>query len=358
MGLLDSYNGYFEDPRVLGLLGLSAGMLTAGDKGASTGGALGQGMLGGIQGYKSGIDMMNDHEKLRILRERAAQEMNGGSPYFQFLPTANGYAVGDARKGTITQPGEGGLPVLMRGADDPYLQGQIARQREGNAAAAKSPYEFVDTVGPGGERFATPKSAIVGRQVPTMPGGAVKTEMSPYEKTSMESTAKADVERGAEADKKARSVSNLDAMIEEARTLLNENPTDSWIEGKRDDVNRLIGRTTKPAQTAAKLETLSGWMTSNVPRMEGPQSNYDVENYRTMAAKVGDRNIPIKERQAAIDALESIQKKYSQTNQQYRAGGSANSAPTAQQYTEEDLQHTAFKYGITVEQVKQRLGVK
>jgi hypothetical protein len=48
--------------------------------------------------------------------------------------------------------------------------------------------------------------------------------------------------------------------------------------------------------------------------MEGPQSNFDVENYKTMAAKVGNRGVPVAERLAALEAVESIQRKYADMN--------------------------------------------
>lgn len=51
-------------------------------------------------------------------------------------------------------------------------------------------------------------------------------------------------------------------------------------------------------------------MVSNVPRMEGPQSDFDVKNYREMAATVGDSTIPVKDRLAALDTLEQLQAKY------------------------------------------------
>lgn len=47
------------------------------------------------------------------------------SPYYQFLPTANGYAVGDARTGQINIPPNS--PV--RASDDPKLQGRIAGEK-------------------------------------------------------------------------------------------------------------------------------------------------------------------------------------------------------------------------------------
>lgn len=64
-----------------------------------------------------------DFEKAKASAGRAP------TPYFQFLPTANGYAVGDARSGNISPATIGGNSVL-RAADDPRLQGQIAQSKE------------------------------------------------------------------------------------------------------------------------------------------------------------------------------------------------------------------------------------
>lgn len=65
-------------------------------------------------------------------QERMKQQAQ--QPYYQFLPTANGYAIGDARRGTITMPDK----PLMRASDDPALQGQIAGSKEGAKVRAES----------------------------------------------------------------------------------------------------------------------------------------------------------------------------------------------------------------------------
>lgn len=51
------------------------------------------------------------------------------TPFYQFLPTAEGYAVGDARSGQITPASIGGRPVV-KASDDPMLQGRIAQAKE------------------------------------------------------------------------------------------------------------------------------------------------------------------------------------------------------------------------------------
>lgn len=106
---------------------------------------------------------------------------------------------------------------------------------------------------------------------------------------------------------------NLLDNIAEARKII-PSATSSGIGALADAGGRLIGVTSESAKNAAKLETLAGWMVANVPRMEGPQSDKDVESYKTMAGRVGNRDIPKEERLAALDILESLQKKYSERN--------------------------------------------
>lgn len=181
----------------------------------------------------------------------------GATPYFQPIQTGSGVMAFNSRTGQMEPVKVGGVPVV--GAQsDPKLQGQITGARE---------------------------------------------------------TAKAGVEQGEEVRKGNKRIDQLGAAITEAETLLGKNPTGSGFGATMDLAGRAVGVSTESAQTASKLETLSGWLVSNVPRMEGPQSNIDVQNYQTMAAKVGDRTIPVKERQAALATLKSLQEKYRAINQ-------------------------------------------
>jgi hypothetical protein len=58
--------------------------------------------------------------------------------------------------------------------------------------------------------------------------------------------------------------------------------------------------------------------------MEGPQSNFDVQVYTTMAGKVGDRTVPVRERLAALDELRKLQTKYKSLNQGAAPSGAGN----------------------------------
>jgi hypothetical protein len=117
-------------------------------------------------------------------------------------------------------------------------------------------------------------------------------------------------------------VGQLRAGIEEARSLLGQGPTGSYIGAGVDQVARAFGGAPDSAKTAARLETVAGWLVANVPRMEGPQSNIDVENYKTMAARVGDRTLPVSVRLASLASLEQLQDKYAALN-----GGGGGVAP-------------------------------
>lgn len=133
--------------------------------------------------------------------------------------------------------------------------------------------------------------------------------------TGAKETAKAGVEQSEEARKSNKRIDQLSTAITEAEKLLSSGPTGSYLGAAADMAGRVAGISTNSAQNAAKLETLAGWLVANVPRMEGPQSNIDVQNYQTMAAKVGDRTVPVKERQAALNTLKGLQEKYRALNQ-------------------------------------------
>jgi hypothetical protein len=97
--------------------------------------------------------------------------------------------------------------------------------------------------------------------------------------------------------------------IEEARKLLPA-ATGSGIGALADAGGNLVGIASKSNEAATQLETLSGWLTANVPRMEGPQSNSDMLLYQRMAADVGNRKLPVAVRMKALDTLQTLQQRY------------------------------------------------
>lgn len=127
-------------------------------------------------------------------------------------------------------------------------------------------------------------------------------------------TANADVGRDTAKQGAAKLAGQMGAGVDRALELLKQGPTASGAGSLMDSTASFFGKSTKGADLASQLDTISGWLTSNVPRMEGPQSDKDVANYRIMAAAVGDRTKPVSQRIAAAEELKGLQAKYAELN--------------------------------------------
>jgi hypothetical protein len=194
------------------------------------------------------------------------KKLGGGAasqPYFQPVQTAQGVMAFNARTGRVEPVmGANGQPVVGAAAD-PALQGQLA----------------------GAKTTATRQAESV-----------------------------------ADARGESRKADMFLQQLTQAENILKQGPTASGVGAAVDAAGRLVGQSTPGAQRAGQLESLSGWLVANVPRMEGPQSNFDVQNYMTMAGKIGDRTVPVKERLAALDQVRKLQQKY-KTSADERVGG-------------------------------------
>lgn len=127
--------------------------------------------------------------------------------------------------------------------------------------------------------------------------------------------AKAGVERETKMATRARDANDAIGLIAEARRLL-PNATGGGLAAVGDKAAGLFGIGTAGAQANAALKTIAGQLTAKQPRMEGPQSNIDVQMYKEMAGDVANENLPVSIRIAALDQIERLQKKYTQGNQQ------------------------------------------
>lgn len=121
-----------------------------------------------------------------------------------------------------------------------------------------------------------------------------------------------------------KSADQISSAITIARDLLPKS-TGSGVGSMADSAANFFGRTLPGDAAATQLETLGGWMTSNVPRMQGPQSDKDTLLYRQMAAQVGDRTKPVALRMKALDTLEELQHKYADAAGVSFGGGATGS---------------------------------
>lgn len=136
-----------------------------------------------------------------------------------------------------------------------------------------------------------------------------------------EGTARADVERDTTRQADSKRYGQMRAGIDRAIDLLKEGPTASGVGTGVDFAANLFGMSTNGADLASQLSTLSGWLTANTPRMEGPQSNVDVQQYAIMAGTVGDKTKPVSQRLAAAEEVKKLQDKYAELNGYKREGG-------------------------------------
>jgi len=158
---------------------------------------------------------------------------------------------------------------------------------------------------------------VVGAQFdPALQGSIAGAKTSANEKVKSVQEAKGDL----------RKTDIFLQQLKQAEDILKSGPTQSGLGAVADAAGRVVGVSTQGAQKAGQLEAISGWLVSNVPRMEGPQSNFDVQNYITMAGKIGDRTVPVAERAAALKEVRRLQEKYKASAEQRIAGQGSKSA--------------------------------
>jgi hypothetical protein len=110
----------------------------------------------------------------------------------------------------------------------------------------------------------------------------------------------------------AQSVVDLAANAE--KILAAGKATGSTVGTVRDKIQGAVGVSTQASQAAAQLKAIGGMMTSKMPKMSGPQSDKDVQQYKEMAGQIGDSSLPIKDRMAALAKVKELNQKYLNQN--------------------------------------------
>jgi hypothetical protein len=145
-----------------------------------------------------------------------------------------------------------------------------------------------------------PSPAVPNPAAPAMTGKSQQAVLVDAAKQRTEMEQKRDFNMG-----------GLNDVIAKARTLLETgNPTHSGFGQLQDIGAAFIGQSAKGAPEADQLRALSGALTAKMPRMEGPQSDKDVQLYREMAGQIGNAGLPIARRLAALKTVESLWGKY------------------------------------------------
>ncbi len=124
---------------------------------------------------------------------------------------------------------------------------------------------------------------------------------------------------------KAASAQGVQEILDMAEPIIDV-ATGSATGAIRDRVASWFGVSTDGAQGIAQLMPLQAALMMAMPRMEGPQSNYDVQLYREAAGQIGDPNVPDKTKKAALVLIRQMHEKYAERG----ANGLPNIVPNGQ----------------------------
>ena len=195
---------------------------------------------------------------------------------------------------------------LVGGAAKPKTAPRSSGYQGGSAAAASTGQREIlaSELDKAVKEGRTEDAASIRRELSRIPGGIQVQSEAEKLAASEGVKLKASSEAATQKDRTtARKFLNQARVAEE---LLNKNPTGSGIGAARDNLLGFFGQSTPASEAAKQLEAVSGWLVSNVPRMEGPQSNFDVDNYMRMAGAVGDKTKPVAERLAALQTIQNM----------------------------------------------------
>ena len=104
---------------------------------------------------------------------------------------------------------------------------------------------------------------------------------------------------------------NVLSLTQQAEQILSSGKaTGSGIGSLLDTGASWFGVSTEGAQGTAQLSTIAGQLVSNMPRMEGPQSDKDVQMYKQMAGDLSNASLPVATRMAALRQMQALNEKY------------------------------------------------
>lgn len=143
--------------------------------------------------------------------------------------------------------------------------------------------------------------------------------------------------------KRDQGMSGLGDAITEARNILtgtdpltgtpgkNPLPTASGAGSLIDYIGNIGGVAPRGQNEAKRLEVVAAILTAKVPRMEGPQSDRDVELYKQAAGNAGNSGLPISTRLAALDTMQKLYGKYERFNTNAPAENQQTQSPQSNQ---------------------------
>jgi hypothetical protein len=115
-------------------------------------------------------------------------------------------------------------------------------------------------------------------------------------------------------------------LLDEAEKII-PGATGSYAGVAIDEAARAVGASTRGAENTGRLKAIEGSLLSEMPRMEGPQSNIDVAMYKQAAGDLGNPTVPRATKLAAIKTIRRIQSEYAGAPSQATPANAAPNPP-------------------------------
>jgi hypothetical protein len=122
-----------------------------------------------------------------------------------------------------------------------------------------------------------------------------------------------------EVDKKVAQGQSMIDLAQRAQAILPK-ATSGAISNLATMATDAAGIPTNKSAADGQLRIIGAQLVSNVPRMEGPQSDADVKLYKQAAADVANGNIPYQTRIKSLNTIIELNQKYAQGGAQPPAG--------------------------------------
>lgn len=281
------------------------------------------------------FNQLNANQQAQLKNEAARLGISAEQLFFDTGVRAGGAAMPPAT-------GPSYLPVPAAAGVAPAVPGMPPAARPvGQPVPGAAPVQAAPRIGMAPTRPAQPTVAFApnavgptGQAVQANQTNVIQTAAGPVQLSGKERQKLAVASLEAQ-QKKEQGMSGLGETITEARQILTGTdpltgtpgqkplPTASGAGSLVDYLGNIVGVAPRGQNEAKRLEVVAAILTSKVPRMEGPQSDRDVELYKQAAGNAGNSGLPISTRLAALDTMQKLYGKYERFN-----------APAANQQTQ------------------------
>lgn len=243
----------------------------------------------------------------------------------QMLPPGGGQQVLEQDAAMANQMIAAGIPAEQV---DAFLTNRAASFNGGSApqpVAANNPNAFVGRAPE--EQAAATEAAKLGVQQQYLPQELALRTDAALRQEAGKAAVSAQADQSKTQVTRVRDANTALDLLDQAEALL-PMATGSFAGAALDRGAAAFGRSTEGARATAGLKAIGGQLTSKMPRMEGPQSDKDVQLYKEMAGDLANDTLPVETRMAALRVIRGLQQKYA-------GGGRSADAPRRIQSAED-----------------------